>query len=801
MDSQKSPPSLPSTASLTPPDALDADMAAVVAHQPFPAPSTDNRVPPAASSGVGKTRYRPAPAKTFQCRGYGECRMVFSRSEHLARHIRKHTGERPFTCHCGKQFSRLDNLRQHAQTVHADKQDQNERMMQELTSLHATMTAASKGGNGRKRAQGASNPSGVSPTSAASLNGSIPSMAVKQEDGSHAVPPLAIRPGTSTGYEGANALFHPPGSSTWHIQTSDVDRPSVRPTNSHSFRDPGQSFRAPSSSAPSAPGPASLYHQQLQHNSSQSFLVPSAPFNFSLSDISSATRPGSSSGPSASATADPARSLPPLSAVVPPSLPPVRSIPPPPGSLPAPPVQQQQQPLTHSSVLPLPTPSGPYHGRRPSTAARPGTAPAAYYYPPGSAGSGAFPPGPGAISSLGAPRGPELSLRFAIGHGRLGGGLEPIRRLGSGYGGGEDASAGPADEPTSPGGYDSPFSFHAPATGGSASYAAESSAAGSAYAPGASNPRKRPYSGSDDDDGAAGPPRERFGERIGGDARPVTGGGGEYEYGSESRPQSRRLSVMELCNDPPADAAAARPFVPLSGPSGLAGGHGNGGAGAGTGSGSGALSRPTTSSGLVTTTAQLALVDRPSRSPPPSAALAAVADVFARAPPAPAGAAAAAPPPAAARGDGGARTPELGGGVFEAPRGGVRVGEWGAAFGQPASGGAYGRHGVFPASPATAAAGSASPATGHGAFAGGSPGQSQLPRAYGSASPAPSAGGAPGSPLARAHAHAHDAGRGLSPAGGRRAGGSPGHGNAAGPGGESHRDDQVRIPAAVGMRA
>lgn len=33
-------------------------------------------------------RYRPAPAKTFQCRGYGECRMVFSRSEHLARHIR-----------------------------------------------------------------------------------------------------------------------------------------------------------------------------------------------------------------------------------------------------------------------------------------------------------------------------------------------------------------------------------------------------------------------------------------------------------------------------------------------------------------------------------------------------------------------------------------------------------------------------------------------------------------------------------------------------------------------------------------
>ncbi|KAH7102585.1 hypothetical protein BKA62DRAFT_699167 [Auriculariales sp. MPI-PUGE-AT-0066] len=98
---------------------------------------------PPNTSGTGK-RARPAPAKTFQCRGYGDCRMVFSRSEHLARHVRKHTGERPFNCHCGKQFSRLDNLRQHAQTVHADKPDQNERMMRDLTSLHANMIAQSK---------------------------------------------------------------------------------------------------------------------------------------------------------------------------------------------------------------------------------------------------------------------------------------------------------------------------------------------------------------------------------------------------------------------------------------------------------------------------------------------------------------------------------------------------------------------------------------------------------------------------------------------------------------------------------
>lgn len=34
---------------------------------------------------------------------------------------RKHTGERPFQCHCSRRFSRLDNLRQHAQTVHQNE--------------------------------------------------------------------------------------------------------------------------------------------------------------------------------------------------------------------------------------------------------------------------------------------------------------------------------------------------------------------------------------------------------------------------------------------------------------------------------------------------------------------------------------------------------------------------------------------------------------------------------------------------------------------------------------------------------
>ncbi|KAI8639763.1 hypothetical protein BD408DRAFT_349307 [Parasitella parasitica] len=57
--------------------------------------------------------------KVFQCTGYDNCNMVFTRSEHLARHTRKHTGEKPYLCvvpGCTRRFSRFDNMMQHTQT-------------------------------------------------------------------------------------------------------------------------------------------------------------------------------------------------------------------------------------------------------------------------------------------------------------------------------------------------------------------------------------------------------------------------------------------------------------------------------------------------------------------------------------------------------------------------------------------------------------------------------------------------------------------------------------------------------------
>ncbi|KAF9918097.1 hypothetical protein BX616_010247 [Lobosporangium transversale] len=89
--------------------------------QSSPAPSimptqSSNRGSPALTKSTSTTGSK---GKLFQCTGFGDCRMVFTRSEHLARHARKHTGEKPFQCvvdGCTRMFSRFDNMVQHTQT-------------------------------------------------------------------------------------------------------------------------------------------------------------------------------------------------------------------------------------------------------------------------------------------------------------------------------------------------------------------------------------------------------------------------------------------------------------------------------------------------------------------------------------------------------------------------------------------------------------------------------------------------------------------------------------------------------------
>ncbi|KZV70535.1 STE-domain-containing protein [Peniophora sp. CONT] len=83
----------------------------------FPMYAPSSRAPSGLQSNAS---YVPAPSgpapgtiRAYQCPLF-TCARLFKRMEHLTRHVRTHTLERPYPCQrCPKRFARQDNLRQH----------------------------------------------------------------------------------------------------------------------------------------------------------------------------------------------------------------------------------------------------------------------------------------------------------------------------------------------------------------------------------------------------------------------------------------------------------------------------------------------------------------------------------------------------------------------------------------------------------------------------------------------------------------------------------------------------------------
>ncbi|KAI0060128.1 STE-domain-containing protein [Artomyces pyxidatus] len=87
-------------------------------NQPYMMSAGQSELAPSSSASMSPAPGPGQKTKAFTCPLFS-CGRLFKRMEHLKRHLRTHTMERPFQCsRCKKRFSRSDNLNQHMR-IHA----------------------------------------------------------------------------------------------------------------------------------------------------------------------------------------------------------------------------------------------------------------------------------------------------------------------------------------------------------------------------------------------------------------------------------------------------------------------------------------------------------------------------------------------------------------------------------------------------------------------------------------------------------------------------------------------------------